>query len=170
MQKINGHWVAKRVGIIEHYKDMTLSEIVLFDTYLLLANKQTWECWRTIGQLEDMLPMARRTIINAKNGLAEKGWIKKIGQSGVFIPKLCRHVDEQATGEPEKVQNGNQKVQNGNYLQLEVKEPNSAKCPLNSAEYDKPGAEWKPNSAKCPPIIEDGIIIEDDYLLVSCQV
>jgi hypothetical protein len=105
MRKFEGLWVVKRVGILDHYKDMTLAEIVLFDAYLLLANKQTWECWATIQQLEEMLPMARRTIIYAKKRLVERGWIEAVGKSGIFIPKLFRYEDE--------VQNGHPKVQNG---------------------------------------------------------
>ena len=68
MQRLDGHWVAKRVGILDHYKGMTLSEIVLFDAYLLLANKQTWECWRTIRQLEEILPMNKYNPVEAHLG------------------------------------------------------------------------------------------------------
>jgi hypothetical protein len=94
MQKLEGHWVAKRIGILEHYKGMTLPEIVLFDTYLLLSNKQTWECWRTVRQLAEILPMKKDSIVRAKKSLLDKGWITELNRTGVFIPKLFRYVDE----------------------------------------------------------------------------
>jgi hypothetical protein len=97
MQKLEGHWVAKRIGILEHYKGMTLPEIVLFDTYLLLSNKQTWECWRTVRQLAEILPMKKDSVFRAKKSLLDKGWIVEIDRTGVFIPKLFRYVDEDAS-------------------------------------------------------------------------
>jgi hypothetical protein len=95
MQKLEGHWIPKRIGILEHYKGMTLPEIVLFDTYLLLSNKQTWECWRTVRQLAEILPMKKDSIVRAKRGLLEKGWIVELNRTGVFIPKLYRYVDDE---------------------------------------------------------------------------
>jgi hypothetical protein len=94
MQKLEGHWVPKRIGILEHYKGMTLPEIVLFDTYLLLSNKQTWECYRTIKQLVEILPMKKDSIVRAKKNLLDKGWIIELNRTGIFIPKLYRYVDE----------------------------------------------------------------------------
>jgi len=116
MSKLAGHWVAKRVGIVEHYKNMTLGEIVLFDVYLLLANKETWECWIQIDELVKIIPMCRRTIMYSKRHLLKRGWIRKIGKSGIWIAKLFRY-DEHKEGskvqnEPRKVQNEPRKVQN----------------------------------------------------------
>ena len=113
--KLHGHWIAKRTGILDHYKCMTMAEIVLFDTYLLLANKESWECWLTVKQLMKLLPIKRDTIFRAKKGLLNKGWIQRVNRTGVFIPKLFRYVNSEA----QKVDNidlntdsGVQKVEN----------------------------------------------------------
>jgi hypothetical protein len=99
--KLHGHWIAKRTGILAHYKGMTMAEIILFDAYLLLANKESWECWLTVKQLMEILPIKKDTILRAKKGLLIKGWIQRVNRTGVFIPKLFRYVD-----------NGSQKVDN----------------------------------------------------------
>ena len=77
MKAKDEHW-------IEHYKNMTLAEIVLLDAYLLLADEQG-ECWKTIRQMEELLPMSRHTVINAKRALIEKGWITRIQRTGVQV-------------------------------------------------------------------------------------
>ena len=101
---------------------MTVGEIVLFDVYLLLANKNTWECWLTIRQIQKLVPIKKRTIIRAKKQLIERGWIKKIGKSGIWIAKLFRfdNFDKVPNGEQNniidqkrKVPNGERKVPNG---------------------------------------------------------
>ena len=152
MQKLDGHWVAKRIGILEHYKGMTLSEIVLFDAYLLLANKQTWECWRTVRQLEEILPMKRHTIINAKRSLADKGWIRKINQTGVFIPKLYRYSDD-------TVQNGqhSSNLDNGQKVHLGQQKELDGQQPVQNGQQQVPFGIT---------IIEDDII-EDSNISIS---
>lgn len=160
MHRLDGHWVAKRVGILEHYKSMTISEIVLFDAYLLLANKQTWECWRTVRQLEEMLPMKRRTIINAKRSLVERGWITKINQTGVFIPKLYRYSEDM-------VQKGQQMVQKG---QHSSSSENGRKVHLGQQKVQNGQQPVQNGQQKVPfgtTIIEDENIIEDDSLLLG---
>ena len=162
MQKLTGHWVAKRTGILEHYKSMTLAEIVLFDAYLLLANKQTWECWRSIRQLEKLLPMKRHTIIKAKRALIDRGWIQKINQTGVFIPKLYRYSHEVLQTGQHSVANGTTSGPNGTTLD----ERGGANGTTESAVWDNGVVQT--GQQKVPfgtTIIEDGIIIEDDYLL-----
>jgi len=166
MQRLDGHWVAKRVGILEHYKSMTLAEIVLFDAYLLLANKQTWECWRTIRQLEELLPMKRRTILYAKKSLIKRGWIQKIGRSGVHIPKLYRYAG--------KVQNmhlsskpDDMKVQN---MHLYSGGKKDRKCKMGTSKVHDMHPGCKMGTSKVQnghPIIEDGSIIEDDNILLG---
>ena len=94
MQKLDGHWVAKRIGIIEHYKNMTAHEIALFDVYCLLANKETFYCYRTLSQLEEILGWDRKTIIKARKGLEKIGFIEMRGKTGVYIPKLIKFVNE----------------------------------------------------------------------------
>jgi len=152
MQKLDGHWVAKRIGILEHYKGMTLSEIVLFDAYLLLANKQTWECWRTVRQLEEILPMKRHTIINAKKSLADKGWIRRINQTGVFIPKLYRYSDD-------TVQNGQHSCyfDNGQKVHLGQQKVLNGQQPVQNGQQQVPFG---------PTIIEDNII-KDNNIRIS---
>ena len=106
--KLHGHWIAKRTGILAHYKCMTMAEIILFDVYLLLANKESWECWLTVKQLMEILPIKKDTILRAKKGLLNKGWIQRVNRTGVFIPKLFRYIDS----ESRKVDNIDQKVDN----------------------------------------------------------
>jgi len=157
MQKLSGHWTPIRSGIIEHFKNMTLSEIVLFITYTLLANKETWECWRTIRQLEQLLPMTRRTILYAKRKLIQRGWIQKRGHTGIYIPKLYRYRD--------KVQNEQQKVQNEQHSS----DPYDGEKVQNEQQKVQKMTQAVQNEQQkvqnAHPIIEDDIIIEDDYLL-----
>jgi len=160
MQKLSGHWVAKRTGILEHYKSMAPAEIVLFDAYLLLANKQTWECWRTIRQLQDILPMKRNTIIKAKKALIDRGWIQQIGRSGVFIPKLFRYAQDE-----DKVQNMDPMVQNINSSSPPQIGPRVQNMDLMVQNINHPVQNMDPMVRFGIPIIEEGIIIEDDYLL-----
>ncbi len=163
MQQLDGHWVAKRIGIIEHYKTMTLAEIVLFDAYLLLSNKQTWECWATIEQIQETLPMARRTILYAKKKLMERGWIETAGKSGVFIPKLFRYAD--------KVQNGHSKVQNGHSpypddFSAKVQNGHS-KVQNRHREFSKVQNRHSKVQNRHHIIEEENNIIEDDILGMS---
>ena len=160
MQRLDGHWVAKRVGILEHYKSMTLAEIVLFDAYLLLANKHTWECWRTVRQLENLLPMKRHTIINAKRSLVKRGWIKKINRTGVFIPKLYRYLSD-------VVQNGQRAVQNGQHSSCTE---NDQMVHMGQQKVQNGQRAVQNGQHKVPfgtTIIEDGSIIEDDNILLG---
>jgi hypothetical protein len=159
MHRLDGHWVAKRVGILEHYKSMTISEIVLFDAYLLLANKQTWECWRTVRQLEEMLPMKRRTIINAKRSLVERGWITKINQTGVFIPKLYRYSEDMVQDGQQMVQKGqhSSSSENGRMVHLGQQKVQNGQQPVQNGQQKVPFGTT---------IIEDESIIEDDTLLL----
>jgi hypothetical protein len=162
MQRLNGHWVAKRVGILDHYKSMTLAEIVLFDTYLLLANKKDWQCWRTIRQLEALLPMKRHTIISAKKALIDKGWITKINQTGVFIPKLYRYSGDM-------VQMGQQKVQNGQHSSPE-EDDRMVHLGQQKVQNGQQGVQNGQQKVRFgTTIIEDEYIIEDDYLLSRSQ-
>ena len=157
MQKLDGHWTPIRSGIIEHFKNMTPSEIVLFITYTLLANKETWECWRTITQLEQLLPMTRRTIIYAKRKLIQRGWIQKRGQTGIYIPKLYRY--------REKVQNEHQKVQNEHYSSdpYDGEKVQNEHQKVQNEHQGVQNEHQKVQNAHL--IIEDNIIIEDDYFL-----
>ena len=157
MQRLDGHWIAKRVGILEHYKSMTLAEIALFDAYLLLANKQTGECWRSIRQLEGMLPMKKDTIIRAKKALIERGWIQKVGQTGVFIPKLYRY--------SEVVGNGEQKVGNIDFSSRTGKRQKSHLGEQKVENIDQVVGNGEQKVAFGGTIIEEGIIIEDDNIL-----
>lgn len=175
MQKLDGHWVAKRVGILEHYKGMTLAEIVLFDAYLLMANKQTWETWRTTRQLEKLLPMNRHTIIDAKRSLVEKGWIEKINQTGVFIPKLYRYSEDMAldgqnplfSENMDLVPKTNQKVQNRHqtpFFENSQMVPKMNQMVQNRHQVVQIRHQ---NGRFEAPIIEEDNIIEDDYILLG---
>jgi hypothetical protein len=161
MQRLDGHWVAKRIGILEHYKSMTVSEIVLFDAYLLLANKQTWECWRTIRQLEAILPMKRHTIMNAKRSLIERGWITKVNQTGVFIPKLYRYSDETVQDGQQMVQKGQHSshLENEHQVHLGQQKVQNGQRPVQNGQQKVPFGTT---------IIEDESIIENDSLLLGC--
>lgn len=144
MPKLTGHWIAKRIGIVKHYKTMTVGEIILFDVYLLLANKETCECWRTIRQLVEILPMNKRTIIRSKKKLIDRGWIKKIGRSGIFISKLFRfHSDTKVTNEEQS------KVTN--------EEQQNTKVTNEEHESDK----WGTEGDKWGTSIEEDLIIEE---------
>lgn len=167
MQKLNGHWVAKRVGILEHYKSMTLAEIVLFDAYLLLANKQTWECWRTIRQLEKILPMKKDSILRAKKKLVERGWIQEISRTGVFIPKLYRYAGE-------KEDNNHHLSHLGEHLSRlgEQTSQGERKHLSHLGEQKFPQKRHlshlgEQKVAFGGTIIEDGNIIEDDNILLG---
>jgi len=161
MQRLDGHWVAKRIGILEHYKSMTVSEIVLFDAYLLLANKQTWECWRTIRQLEAILPMKRHTIMNAKRSLIERGWITRVNQTGVFIPKLYRYSDDMVQDGQQMVQKGQHSspLENEHQVHLGQQKVQNGQRPVQNGQQKVPFGTT---------IIEDESIIENDSLLLGC--
>ncbi|MBW1928896.1 MAG: helix-turn-helix domain-containing protein [Deltaproteobacteria bacterium] len=174
MQKLDGHWVAKRVGILEHYKSMTLTEIVLFDAYLLLANKQTWECWRTVRQLEEILPMKKDSILRAKKKLVKRGWIQEINRTGIFIPKLYRYSSEKAADDPLAAVT----AQAGRLSHLGERLSRSGEHPYRTDEgsLSHLGEQKFPQERHLShlgerkvafggTIIEEGSIIEDDYLL-----
>jgi len=174
MQKLDGHWVAKRVGILEHYKSMTLTEIVLFDAYLLLANKQTWECWRTVRQLEEILPMKKDSILRAKRKLVKRGWIQEINRTGIFIPKLYRYSTEKAADDPLSAVT----AQAGRLSHLGERLSRSGEhpSPADEGSLSHLGEQKFPRERHLShlgerkvafggTIIEEGSIIEDDYLL-----
>ena len=144
MPKLAGHWVAKRVGIVEHYKNMTVGEIVLFDLYLLLADKKTSECWLTIRQIQKLIPIKKETIIRAKKQLIERGWIKKIGKSGIWIAKLFRFdgYKKVSNGERNIREQEKRKVSNGerNIREQEKRKVSNGERKVSNGE--RKGVKW----------------------------
>ena len=159
MQKLDGHWVAKRIGIIEHYKNMTAHEIALFDVYCLLANKETFYCYRTLSQLEEILGWDRKTIIKARKGLEKIGFIEMRGKTGVYIPKLIKFVNE-PPGSPDS---GEIPPNSGKFP------PNSGELPLSKnprvENFHRKVEETVLKSGNFPPIIEDELIDDSIYIL-----
>jgi len=147
MQRLDGHWVAKRTGILEHYKGMTAHEIALFDVYCLLANKQTFYCYRTLDQLHELLGWDKKTLIKAKKGLEKIGFIETRGQTGIYIPKLIRFIDS------------------GSSPLLGGKDSGSSPLSQNGIVEDlhRIVEEVVPDSGSSPPILEDERI-DDSFL------
>ncbi len=100
LPKLNGHWVAKRLGIVKHYKHMTASEIALFDVYCLLSNKQTFCCYRTLNQLSKIRNLNGDAITLANNNVVSGIYIVEAAGFGMLALKdtngdIDRRHDEQ---------------------------------------------------------------------------
>jgi len=152
MKKLDGHWIAKRVGIIDHYKKMTASEITLFDVYCLLSNKQTSCCYRTLDQLREILGWGRERIVRAKKGLLKIGFVEERGKTGVYIPKLIKYDNSSKTELFDEKDDGNSSKtelfdDSKKEAIVRLSNSNSSKTELNSSIIE--------------PIIEDAYLIDE---------
>ena len=104
--------------------------------------------------------MKRRTIIDAKRSLVEKGWITKINRTGVFIPKLYRYADD-------VVQSGQQKVQDGQHPSFSDNDRivHSGQQKVQDGQQEVQYGQHKVPFG--PTIIEEDSIIEDDSILLG---
>ncbi len=131
MKKLSAGWIPKRPGILDHYKSMSKSAIILFDVYLLTANKDTCESAQTIDSLREILGWSRQTIITAKQGLLKKRWIETRGQSKVFIKKLVTYQQDTNNQIANSLKTGLNSLKT-ELLEIFNAQPNSLKTGLNS--------------------------------------
>lgn len=144
MKKLSAGWIPKRPGILDHYKSMSRSAIVLFDVYLLTANKDTCESIQTIDNLQEILGWGREAIMRAKRELLKKRWIEPRGQSIMFIKNLVTYQQDTNSQilNSLKIELNSLKTELFKVLQLRANsseiELNSSKTELNSSEIEPP--------------------------------
>jgi len=93
--KLDGEFAPLRKALRPHLKNMTTNEISMFVGYILSVEKEVVEDDGTITGIADLsiedlcilLPIGRTTVIETRKGLLAKGYIVKLGQTKVAIPK-----------------------------------------------------------------------------------
>lgn len=161
-RELDGNWVPKRRGIVNHYKGMNLSDIALFDLYLLSADQKTWTTYLSIDDIANRLPMSRRTAVRAKQRLVKMGWIRPVGKSGVFIEKMYKFAKTQSAKETPQ---GAKKelLSDKEELLVALKDLfDSAIKELKSAKEELQGAKEELKSARCAPIQEEYLYQEEN--------
>jgi hypothetical protein len=87
-KRLEGNWTCYRRGFREHLKKMTGNEVKLWNFYLLSVDYHSWICGFPTAYLAKALGGSEHTWVKAKRGLAEKGYIEKLGQTNIRIPKF----------------------------------------------------------------------------------
>ncbi len=87
-KELDGEWIPLRLGIRDHLRKMTSSEATLFIYYLVSVDHLSWRGYFSVDYLEKALGWGRHRVIDAKDGLVKKGYIKREGQTSIYIPRL----------------------------------------------------------------------------------